>query len=206
MAKPSPDVEIRNPCEERWEAMERRGEGRYCPRCERTVVDMTRMTRAQAEARMARARGRLCRRLAIDAETGAPLFRPEPSVAPRWTGGVVLAAALAGSGCGSRAEAGAPMLEAEAPEVVEADAAPPVLDGPPMEPVDTAAVAEAEAALVTGAVPAERLERPAETGEPTARQRRLTERKRRPASCALPSAQPQSRHSGQVIVLHELGF
>ena len=88
--------EIDNPCEERWEAMAPRGEGRFCARCERVVVDLSRLTRAQAEARVKRRAGRTCLAVRRDVDTHAPVFRPEPSVAPRWAGGLVLAAALTG--------------------------------------------------------------------------------------------------------------
>ena len=185
-------IEIRHPCEESWDAMEPRGEGRFCARCDRTVVDLSHLTRAQAEARVARARGRVCLGLRMDARTHTPIFRPEPSVAPRWAGGVVLAAALTG-GCASTSSetnerTEAPAIAPETPPTT--GSAPP---GPPMTPVDAEALAVLEPPMVTGPVPTEALDLPDQTGEPTAEQRRLTAQKqRRAAQAATPAPHPSS--------------
>ena len=74
---------IPEPCEERWEDMAPRGEGRFCERCQHTVVDLSKMSRAQAESRMRRVTGDyLCVQLAVD-EDDAALFRPASS-GRRW--------------------------------------------------------------------------------------------------------------------------
>ena len=165
------EFRVAEPCEEPWSEMEPRGEGRHCARCARTVVDLSTMTRAQAESRVRRATGeRLCVRLGMSEQAEA-VFLPPRSRAPRWAGGVVLASALA-AGCNPGA---APPEEApiamEAPEpcdlgppmqpVGEADAGPTVPDGP----TETRAVlAEIEDDGAT----------------PNAEQRRLTTEKHRP--------------------------
>lgn len=166
--------EIDNPCEKRWEAMAPRGEGRFCARCERVVVDLSRLTRAQAEARVKRRAGRTCLAVRRDVDTHAPVFRPEPSVAPRWAGGLVLAAALTGGGC-----AGSSSAATEAPQIVaEREPADP---GPPMQPIEAdRRVAQLEPALLTRAIPADELDLGPDSATPTAAQRALTERKHPP--------------------------
>ena len=167
--------DIQSPCDQRWEAMTPRGEGRHCARCDRVVVDLSRLTRAQAEARMKRATGRVCLAVRRDVVTDRPVFRPEPAVAPRWAGGLVLAAAL-GGGCASG--------EAAAAEVeVHAELEPLPEPGPPMEPVTRdAQVERADEAptLVTRAVPQDELALEPDPATPTAVQRRLTADKHRP--------------------------
>ena len=178
-------IEIRNPCDEDWDAMPRRGEGRYCGKCERTVVDLSHLTRAQAEARVAAAKGRICLAIKKDAATHEPVFRSEPARAPAAVG-FVLATALVGGGCSGEADVPA---EARA-ELVEE----PVDGGPPMEPIDPSALVATADAPCTRAIPVEELELPEDSPVPTAEQRRLTERKRRP-SCPVPTASmPQSTY------------
>ena len=41
---------LSSPCTESYEAMPLRGHGRHCDACSKTVIDMTRMTRREAEA------------------------------------------------------------------------------------------------------------------------------------------------------------
>lgn len=178
-------IEIRNPCEERWETMPRLGEGRFCARCERTVVDLSRLTRAQAEARVARATSRVCLAIRRDARTHEAIFRPEPARAPHWVGGLVAVAALGGAGCAS---ARADEHAIEAPAAPEAGTAleSSARDEPPMMPLDLQhAIAQADT-LTTRAVPADELERPEDSAVPTAEQRALTARKHAPPP-ALPT-------------------
>ncbi|HJL14332.1 MAG TPA: hypothetical protein RMH99_01680, partial [Sandaracinaceae bacterium LLY-WYZ-13_1] len=81
--------EITDPCQEPWERMKPRAEGRYCERCERTVIDLSRMTRREAERRVrAATEDRICVQLALD-PLDRPVFRPEPKRAPHWAGGLV---------------------------------------------------------------------------------------------------------------------
>jgi hypothetical protein len=76
--------------------MRPRGEGRHCERCEKTVVDLSRVTRSQAEAMVRAHGGQLCARLAED-ETGKTVFRPErtrlPVFAPIALAGLLAACA-----------------------------------------------------------------------------------------------------------------
>lgn len=125
---------IPEPCEERWEDMAPRGEGRFCERCQHTVVDLSKMSRAQAESRMRRVTGDyLCVQLAVD-EDDAALFRPAPSRAPHWAGGLVLLSALSAAGC----------AEGDAPEMTETIEPCELPDpGPAMQPVVTQPAPEA---------------------------------------------------------------
>lgn len=131
----------------------------------------------------------------MDASTHEPIFRLEPAVAPRWAGGLVLAAALVSSSCASSSEA------SERAEIL-GEVEPPVDGGPPMLPIGPDAVAEVE--LTTRAVPMSELDLPEDSTEPTPEQRRLTARKRRPRTCALPASASPTPPSGQTYML--LGF
>jgi len=162
---------IPKPCDESWSAMEQRADGRFCQRCQHTVVDLSRMTRRQAEARVAKETGEyLCVRLAVN-EADAPLFRPEPSRARSFAGGLVLVAALTAAGCRDR--------DPEAAELIATEPCP--VDGPPMMPIDE---------TMTDAAPVEPTTEPTEV-EPTEEQRELTRRKQELREAA---AHPHIRH------------
>ena len=152
--------------------MEVRPGGRFCQKCDKTVLDLTRMTRAEAEARMRRIDApEVCVQLNVD-RFGDAVFRVPPSRAPHWAGGLVLVTALTAGGCASEGEA--------PPEIVQA---PPEEPGPPMQPVEVAVIAPPFDGLVTGPVPADELN-PAPEGPvtPTAEQRALTAAKHRPVT------------------------
>lgn len=68
---------MENACAEDWSAMGRAGQGRHCRRCATDVVDLTRVTRSQAEAILRAAGGTVCGRVRSDAH-GALVFAPEP--------------------------------------------------------------------------------------------------------------------------------
>ncbi|MCB9594330.1 MAG: hypothetical protein H6719_16485 [Sandaracinaceae bacterium] len=157
------EFRIPEPCPEPWEQMEPRSEGRHCRRCDRTLIDFTRMTRARAEAVARGLDGPVCGRLVVHQETGEPWFSPEAAVAPRWAGGVVLAAALT-VGCGTQTRGGSPELAIVEPEEDL---------GPPMEPV-TGPEPVVEAAPVNRAVPVAELDLAEDSPVPTPEQRRLT--------------------------------
>ena len=164
------EIEIPEPCHEDWDAMERRGRGRYCGRCERTVVDFSRMSRREAERLLREAGPDVCGNVAFD-QYDDPLFRPEPARAPFFAGGLVLLAALGAGGCAG---------EPESPiEPIAAEVGPPDEDAPcelaaaPMLPVDEAA-SPALGPAATRPVPAEV---DAGEGSPTAEQAALTRRK-----------------------------
>ena len=76
--------------------------GRYCARCDKTVLDLTGMSRERAEARVRALADEpeLCVQLAVD-RFGDPVFRPPPRRAPHWARGLVMVAALTGAGCSS---------------------------------------------------------------------------------------------------------
>ncbi len=164
--------EITSPCEERWEAMEPREAGRYCGRCEKVVLDLTAMTRAEAERTLLALRApEACVKLAVDRLGDAVFQRPPPSRAPHWARGLVLATALTGA---SACATGEPPCNAQLTQLT-AD------PGPAMIPVDTsAALASVEPAPFTGPVPAEALAQDDGDTTPTAEQRALTAAKRRP--------------------------
>jgi hypothetical protein len=126
------------PCREDWDEMARGPSGvRRCAACANDVVDLTALTRRQAEAAVLRARAgaeRACIRVVHDAE-GEPVFVPEPRQPSRLGApGLVLAAALGvgAVGCGREA----PLLPASAATL--APLGPPVLPAAP-EPLPTPA-------------------------------------------------------------------
>jgi hypothetical protein len=180
------DFRIPEPCEERWEEMEERPGGRFCRRCQHTVVDLSRMSRRQAQARVGRAGGGyLCVQLALD-EQGAPLFRPEPSRAPRWAGGLVLVAALGAGGCDDRASADSPVITEPACALEEAPMLPVSVQTPPMEPLP-GLVEEAEVGADDGPV------------VPSAEQRELTRRKQlRQPQPHTPQPHPHTHVRGRI--------
>ena len=55
-------VRIASPCSAGWEAMEGDGRVRFCRQCDLHVYNLSEMTRAEAEALVARTEGRLCAR------------------------------------------------------------------------------------------------------------------------------------------------
>lgn len=164
--------EITSPCEERWEAMEARDGGRYCGRCEKTVIDLTGLTRAQAEKTLLALNApEACVKLSVDRFGDAVFQRPPPSRAPHWARGLVLATALTGASACATPE---PPCNAK----ITALASDP---GPAMVPVDTSvALASVEPAPYTGPVPAEALAQDDGDATPTAEQRALTNAKLRP--------------------------
>jgi hypothetical protein len=103
---------LRNRCDQRWADLVPRGEGRYCGKCDTTVVDLSRLTKRGAQAR---SEGGGCFRVRID-DGGAPIFRSEPE---RRLGRKALAMAAALAGCSAPA---APISE-----VAEVSAEPPAL-------------------------------------------------------------------------------
>ena len=99
-------------------------------------------------------------------------FRPEPSRAPHWAGGLVLVAALTAGGCASSEP------ELAAVTLVDDEPGAPIDVGPPMIP--TAVVDEPRDELVTGPVDPTSLADD-EDPRPTAEQRALTEQKQQAA-------------------------
>lgn len=181
-------------CAESWDAMARRPDGaRHCDACDAEVVDFTRLSRAQAQARLRALGGKTCGRIRIDARTGEPWFAVEPARARGWTGGLVLAAALT-AGCGAETGRGEPTPVAS------------VDPGPPLEPIDLDAVPQTPATPPTRPVPVAELSFPEDSPRPTEEQRRLTARKRarHTAPAPLPVSHPPphvQEWMGDVIAL-----
>lgn len=163
--------EITEPCDEPWDRMTPRGNGRHCVRCDKVVIDMTKMTRREAKAALAEVEGdTACVQLDFD-RFADPVFPPEPKRAPHWASGLVLVAALTAGGCSTRRGERAEIVEEEEPEVAEG---PPMM--PPMMPLD-GAVEDDEPEFVTGPVPASELASSSDAATPTAEQRQLTAQK-----------------------------
>lgn len=175
------EFKIPEPCHERWEDMERRGDGRFCQHCQHTVVDLSGLSRRQAEARVRRARGSLCVQLALD-ETDAAVFRPEPSRAPHWAGGLVLVAALGAGGCSEPAAASDEVTVSEVPCSLPEDPMMPVSEGPPV----VVEVADPRFADTPSAEVGD--------GTPTAEQLELTRRKQQGQTQVRPAVRPPHTH------------
>ncbi|MCA9607375.1 MAG: hypothetical protein KC619_17335, partial [Myxococcales bacterium] len=154
-----------------WDAMEPRDGGRYCGRCEKVVIDLAALSRAQAEQKIRSLdASEVCVQLAVDRFGDAVFQRPPPSRAPHWAAGVVLLTALTGATACDEPE---PPCHAKAFQL-EPD------PGPPMMPAETS-LASVAPLPTTGPVPAEELtETPAIEATPTAEQQALTAAKHRP--------------------------
>lgn len=149
-------LRIAEPCEERWEDMERRPEGRFCDRCQHTVLDLTRLTKREATKRLKQeTRDYVCVQLAMRGDDA--VFKPEPK--SRWAPGLVLAAALT-VGC-----SGGRPAETETP-IATAPTIPTPIAPEPIAPTPVAT--EVIIPVSDGPV------------EPTAEQRELTRRKHAP--------------------------
>ena len=180
---------IDSPCDEPWDSMEPRSGGRFCQRCQHTVLDLSKMTRAQAE-RVIRATPegeRICINMAVD-PLDAPIFRPEPRRARHFVGGLVLVAALTAGGCGaSHGED-----SREPPQIAHLEPEPPGVVGIPMTPVDTNAPSPVtQPEIVTGPV---FVEQSTGSAEPTAEQLALSRRKQTSRTQPTPPPPPPIRH------------
>lgn len=148
-------------CDERWSDLAPRGRGRWCARCETEVLDLSRMSHAEA---VEATRGGACGRVRLDAE-GDPIFREPPDRGPRRA--LVVLAALAGGCAGASAEPPEPPI-----------AAAPPSPGPAMTPIPTGIAFEdlpqTERAALEAAVEEARAE-----VTPTEEQLALTAAKRR---------------------------
>ncbi len=166
-------------CDQSWDTMPPVADGRHCERCDHAVVDLSRATRAQAEA-LLRTRDRVCVRARVRENGDLHFQPPKPSVARRFVGGLVLAAGLQACSSGSSAPT----------EVEVVNEAP--LDPEPMMPAAAAMMpAPAEPTLPTGPVPAAAVQL-AQSEGPSTEQRQLTARKRaRIAQNQQIAAQPQ---------------
>ena len=177
------DIQFGEPCGPRWADMPARGAGRYCARCDQTVIDVSRLTRKEALARI-RA-GRVCGRAVLDPD-GEPIFKREPT--RLGVRALAMVGALAG-GCAS-AEGG---RDEGTASVERVDEPPPATAAASMQPV--AAIPEGVAVDELGGEELARLDAQLEEMSgppvPTEEQRRLTAAKRRRrARSRATSAQP----------------
>jgi hypothetical protein len=166
--------EIPEPCSERWEAMERRSDGRFCGKCQHTVIDLSRMTQRDAKRRLSQVKADyVCVQLAVD--EGEAVFRPEPKRMAQWAGGLVIAAALS-AGCSSSEES--PIAVTEPCSVQPMDPLPP------------------EAVLVNApvAAPSEVIVAQGGPRVPSQEQLELTADKHRPAPVMMRGRMPMRRH------------
>ena len=128
---------LSSPCTESFEAMPLRGRGRHCDACSKTVIDMTRMTRREAEALFDRDEN-LCGYV-LSNEEGETFFVEPPRFPSVLATG--LSAALLLAGCGAEQHPATPLAVMPA--------APPVAmmmpigakqNGPETEVLETVAV------------------------------------------------------------------
>jgi hypothetical protein len=145
---------VTNRCDQRWADLTPRGEGRYCQKCDTTVVDLSRLTKKDATAR---SKDGGCFRMRLD-EQGLPIFRPEP--VRFGLKSMAIAATLVG-------------CSAAPPESTHATAE---VAGEPMAPVS---ISE-PLVQPPPAEPTEVIVAPSAGGQPTAEQRALTARKHPP--------------------------
>ena len=61
-------------CNEDWHGMAGTARERFCGECQRTVTNLSAMTRRQAERLVSESEGRVCGRIVTDGE-GRPIFR-----------------------------------------------------------------------------------------------------------------------------------
>jgi len=131
MSKPKRRMQLANPCDNRWEDLEPRAGGRFCPECERVVVDMMHLDARDAWRRFDEAGGDLCVRIRESAR-GDAVFRHEPKKR-HGVGAAVLSAALAAA-CGGETETPEPSVE---PETTQTEATPePPIDDTEEQPHD----------------------------------------------------------------------
>lgn len=67
-------LRVLSPCDEKWESMTPQGPGRYCDRCEHTVLDLSRATRREAQALLDKHADLNCIQMIVD-EDGLPVYR-----------------------------------------------------------------------------------------------------------------------------------
>ncbi|MFK7989834.1 MAG: hypothetical protein AB8I08_27695 [Sandaracinaceae bacterium] len=172
-------------CGQSWETMLPEGEGRHCERCDHAVVDLSRATRAQAEA-LLRSRDRVCVRARVKEDGELSFQPPPPSRARRFVGGLVLAASLSACSSGPSASDAVQVVN-EAPR-----------DPEPMMPAIAAMVptppgSTTVPSIPTGPVPAAEVQAN-EAGTPSAEQRRLTTQKQARIARNQTAALPPPHH------------
>ncbi|MFK7998669.1 MAG: hypothetical protein AB8H86_03695 [Polyangiales bacterium] len=109
-------------CNEDWEAMQPDERGRFCQRCQHSVIDATQMTKGEFESLFNEAKGELCVQFRAN-PMGDGVFRRDP-VKPRPLGSFVLLSTLLASACGTEPPAEPAPLVAPGCQLVE-DKTPP---------------------------------------------------------------------------------
>jgi hypothetical protein len=107
-------LRVVQPCPKRWDDLHPAQDGRYCGACDRTVVDIERLTAAEVGDLLASGE-KLCARLAVLPD-GSPLTRDHPRspLRPAWVGrGLAAAVAASALACSPPAEPAAEAPPAE---------------------------------------------------------------------------------------------
>ena len=108
-----PQLTIANPCRESWDAMDGGNSHRFCNACNRSVHDLSALTRRQAADLLANNQGKVCGRITYD-ERGSQIFAREHSPIERlmqisFLGVSAMASAAAAPGCDVRVRVVDPM-------------------------------------------------------------------------------------------------
>ena len=157
-------LSIGTPCDNVWDELEPRDEGRFCPQCEKVVIDLRDKTARDAWRVIDQARGALCVRIRPDANGEAVFKRPPSPPASARLAAIAAGALLAA--CEPSAEPApepSPLVEVEpAPHEAQAASETPLVETPEPEAAEPE-VAEPEVAEPEVAEPevAERSVRPA---------------------------------------------
>lgn len=88
-------------CNEDWDAMQPDERGRFCQRCQHSVIDATKMTKGEFETLFNNAKGELCVQFRAN-PMGDGVFRRD-LVKPRPLGSFVLLSTLLASACATEA-------------------------------------------------------------------------------------------------------
>ncbi len=138
----TPGAFLLDACPESFHDMTPVARGRHCGQCNRTVVDMTRMTRTQAEALFAREQEQLCGYVLAN-DAGDTFFAE--ATAPRsprlLAAGLAAALLVSGCGNGSGEDPRQPVVEVE--RYQWPDSTPPVVTVQPVLPDKPATVTAA---------------------------------------------------------------
>ena len=138
---PLETLRVASPCAADWDAMDGTDKARFCPACRKNVYNLSQMTRAEAEALVARTEGRLCVRfytradgtvLTQDCPVGLRAVRRRLVQKLSWAAAVLLSC-LPGLGRGAAsADATAVKKPAAKPPVARPHAGPGWTAGAPM--------------------------------------------------------------------------
>lgn len=158
-------------CNEDWDAMEPDEKGRFCGRCQHSVIDATKMSKGEFETLFNDAKGELCVQFRAN-PMGDGVFRRD-LVKPRPLGSFVLLSTLLASACSMEppAEPVAVPLVAPGCQLVE-DKTPTVTNGASMDAGVDSGVDAGDAGTDVGTPETEVAEPPAVQPIPRPRIRR----------------------------------